>query len=132
MSPQADPVFVDGPDRLVRVDLGVYTLDALLRTAYRISGRAFVHLQRDAAEVVLVRMRPRKPGYDPDTLIREFLNEVLDQRLRAIVGAETAKTHDLIMAHALSRTNLVRPELEESDPKTDPLNVSRPDRPASV
>lgn len=130
--PDADPITHDGRDRLVRVDLGIYTLDALLRTAYRLSGNAFLHLQREADDVVVVRMRPRRPDYDPDTLIREFLNTVLDQRLRAIVSAETTKTRDLIMAHALSRTTLVRPELEEADPKTDSFNVSHPDRHPSV
>jgi His-Xaa-Ser system protein HxsD len=127
-----DPVVVDGPDRLLRVDLGVYTLDALLRSAYRATGKAYLHLQREGDSMVVVRMRPKNKSTNPDDLIREFLNDVLDQRLRRLISDETSTTRELIMAHALSKTNLVLPGLVDLDPKMDPLNVSRPDQKTPV
>jgi len=61
-------------------------------------------------------MRPKKAEDDSDQAIRDFLNDLIDQRLRSIVAEETSATRDLIMAHALSRTALIRPDFENTEP----------------
>ncbi len=91
----------------VSVDLSVYGLTAVLKSAYRFSGRAYLHVQDAGGGKVDVWVRA-KDGSAPDQVAGEFLNDLLDQRLREIVATETRPERDLILAHALSRTNLVK------------------------
>ncbi len=123
----ANPIVAEGRDRVARVDLAVYTLEVVLKSAYRFTGRCYLHLQQSGS-VVEVRMRPKQEQVDPDVPVREFFNDLLDQRLRGVLASETAEVRNLIMAHALSRADLVRPELTTAEPTADPFHVSRPDR----
>lgn len=124
----SDPITVERRDRLTKIDLTIYGLDAVLKSAYRFTGRCFIHLQHADEHTVEVRMRPKQATEDTDIPIREFLNDLIDQRLRGIVAAETTDVRNLIMAHALSRTGFIRPDLETADPKSDPHHVSISDR----
>lgn len=114
------------PQKTAQVDLGIYTMEAVLKSSYRFTGRAFVELKTVSECSVEVSIRPKQPGADAETLMAEFLNDLLDQRLRTIVAQETAATRDRIMAHALSQTGFLRPELETADPAHDPAKISAP------
>lgn len=102
-----DPIRSDGLDRLATVDLSVYGMDSILKSAHRFTGRGFVHISAAKTEQVEVRMRPKNSTDDPEILIRDFLNDLLDQKLRTTIASETATLRDQIMAHALSRTGLL-------------------------
>lgn len=115
----------DGPMRMVTVDTSVYSLKAILKSAYAFTARAYLHLQYQDATVIEVRMRPKRSGEDPETIVYDFLNDLIDQRLRDLIATETESARDLIMAHALSKTCILTPELETADPTTDPLRVAR-------
>jgi His-Xaa-Ser system protein HxsD len=93
--------------RLLRLDLPVYGLTAILKSAYLFTDRAYLHIQRAGTEHLEVRIRPKGPDGSPDALAGEFLNDLLDQRLREIIGQETQQARDLILAHALTKTNLL-------------------------
>lgn len=112
--------------RLVTVDTSIYSLKAVLKSAYSFTARAYLHLQYRDATVIEVRIRPKRATEDPESVVFDFLNDLIDQRLRDLIAAETEQTRDLILAHALSKTCLLAPELETSDPRTDPLRVSLP------
>lgn len=124
----ADSVVAEGRDRLARIDESVYGLTAVLKSAYRATGRSYLHLQRGAGGVIEVRLRAKRPDDDSDAALREFLNDLIDQGCREIVARETQGTRDLIMAHALSRSNLISPGLESANPEEDPHGISVPDR----
>ena len=109
----------DGSGVLAEVDLGVYSLSALLRVAYRFTDRCYLHLQRKSEHIVEVRFRAKTQEIPIENLAEEFCNELLDQSLREIVGRESEPVRNLILAHALSRTPLVDPELESADPFSD-------------
>lgn len=130
MSVDANPIFAEGRDRLARIDLKIYSLEAVLKSAYRFTGRCYLHLQQSGSAVE-VRMRPKQEQMDPDVPVREFLNDLLDQRLRSVLAEETAPVRNLIMAHALSRADLVRPDLTSAEPSADPSHVAHPERPSA-
>jgi His-Xaa-Ser system protein HxsD len=110
----------DGGGLFAVVDLGVYDLSALLRVAYRFTDRCYLHLQKRTEHLVEVRFRP-KAGEPPlDKIAGEFCNELLDQSLREIVARESEPVRNLILAHALSRTPFVDPELETTNPFAAP------------
>ena len=113
----------DGGGLLVEIDLCVYTLSALLRVAYRFTNRCYLHLQKKSERVVEVRFL-RKAAEPPlDQIAGEFCNELLDQSLREIVARESEPVRNLILAHALSRTPFVDPELETADPLAPKSNA---------
>jgi His-Xaa-Ser system protein HxsD len=116
----------DGSGLLAEVDLGVYTLSALLRVAYRFTDRCYLHLQNKNERLVEVRFRPKAAARPLDEIAGEFCNELLDQSLREIVARESEPVRNLILAHALSRTPFVDPEIETTDPFTDPKSNPEP------
>lgn len=109
----------DGSGLLAEVDLGVYGLSALLKVAYRFTDRCYLHLQQRTPTQIEVRFRAKATEISLDEIAGEFLNELLDQSLREIVLRESEAERNLILAHALSRTTLLHPELESTDPFSD-------------
>jgi His-Xaa-Ser system protein HxsD len=107
---------VEGSGLLAEIDLGIYSVSALLRVAYRFTDRCYLHLQKSDREKIEVRFRSKSTVTDIEAIAGEFMNEILDQTLREIVAKESEPVRNLVLAHALSRTSLVHPELESSDP----------------
>lgn len=110
-----------------RVDVGIYSRTALLKVAHRFTDRCHVHLQDEGETRVAVRFSLKDEGADCSALAGEFMNAVLDQTLREQVASETEPVRNLILAHALSNTALIHPELETIDPSDDPLGAGTPD-----
>lgn len=104
----------DGDELLAEVDLGVYSLSALLRVAYRFTDRCYLHLQKKSETIVAVRFRSKTAEMPLDGIAGEFCNELLDQSLREIVAQESEPVRNLVLAHALSRTPFVESESAES------------------
>jgi His-Xaa-Ser system protein HxsD len=105
----AEFVYVAGEGLLAEVDLSVYGLPALLKTAYRFTDRCYLHLQYNESSRVEVRFRA-KAGISLTEIPGEFCNELLDQTLREMVARESEPERNLILAHALSKTTLLHPE----------------------
>jgi His-Xaa-Ser system protein HxsD len=119
----AESVAREGPMRLVVIDPKVYSLNAVLKTAYWFTDRAFLHLQFGGDQKIELRLRAKHPGADVESLAGDFMNELLDQQLREAVAAETEGIRDLIFSHALSKTSLLQRDLETADPFSDPRHV---------
>jgi His-Xaa-Ser system protein HxsD len=121
-------VAAQGSVRLLTLDVKVYSLEAILKTAYWFTERAFLHLQYRDAQTIEVRLRAKLAAVDPDEIAGNFLNDLIDQRLRELVAVETEKTRDLIIAHALSKTALVNRHFETADPFSASHRVTKPER----
>lgn len=117
----------DGEGLCARVDLTVYSLPALLRVAHRFTDRCHLHIEREGEAAAILRFRMKTSGADLSYLAGEFLNELLDQSLREMVQKETEPVRNLILAHALSETSLLRPDLETADPFPPPEATDGPD-----
>lgn len=94
----------------VTIDLRVYRLAAVKKAAYRLADRVTVVLGApDGDDLPLTFLW--KPGTAESVAvetIRAFFDEVLDQELREHVAEETAPVRALILAHAFSKTDLIR------------------------
>jgi His-Xaa-Ser system protein HxsD len=109
----------DNDGLLIEIDLQAYGLSALLRVAYKFTDRCFVHIEPRDKHIMHVRFRAKAVQTSLESIAGEFCNEVLDQRLREIVGQESEPIRNLIMAHALSRVGLARTNIE-NPPDDDP------------
>lgn len=107
----SDPRFVieNGSARTV-LDLRVYRLAAAKKAAYRLADRctaAFGAVELHSVPVTFLF----PPGTQDDAMKRAmhaFFEELLDQDLREQVAEETGPVRALILAHAFSKTDLIR------------------------
>ena len=101
----------DGSSTL-SVDTSIYSWSALFRACYKFTDRCYLYLRRDSANEVVVRFTPKCPETKVSTLIGEFENELIDQRLRTIIDQETRPVRELIVSQAFAemRTS-ARPSL---------------------
>ena len=103
---------------LAEVDLEIYTLSGLLKVTHKFTDRCFVHLKYRSERTVEVRFAAKNAEMSLETIAGEFCNELLDQRLREIVGRESEPVRNLLLAHALSGTDLTRFAKRRSQPAT--------------
>ena len=102
-------VFENGAARGL-LDLRSYRLAAIKKAAYRIADRCTAALGSPTDERLPLTLT-FKAGTSETAAkecVRLFLEELLDQELRAEIAAETEPLRVLILAHAFSKTDLIR------------------------
>lgn len=101
--------FHDGAIQAV-LDLRVYRLAAIQKSAYRFAERCTAVLGSPEADRLPIRFLfgPAVTEQDALETVRLFFQELLDQELREQVGDETRALRALILAQAFSRTDLIR------------------------
>jgi His-Xaa-Ser system protein HxsD len=112
---------------VVDVDETVYSLDALLKTCYMFTDRAYLYLCRERAGHVCVYIGPKTSTTKLGDLAGEFCNELIDYQVRSLVSRESGKIRELLVAQAFAEGNLLDEVLadagEGDDPASDPLGI---------
>jgi His-Xaa-Ser system protein HxsD len=92
----------------LRFSNGVYSIGAIKKAAYRFTDRCSFDFQPAEGNTTLaiLSFSPDVTADEKAALQREFRNEVLDQDLREVIGAETAGVRNAVLAYAFSRTGL--------------------------
>ncbi len=96
----------------IDVDLTIYPLEVVQRTAHAFSGRCFVVLER-RGRMLQVQLTPR--GDDAADLAARFNNALLDQSLRMAIAEETRAIRELLVAQAFAEADLLDRRESESD-----------------
>lgn len=97
--------------RALSVDLAVYSLDCIKRSAYRFTDSFALDLRVEgSAAMCTLSFDAKVSDQIMDHVVAVFKKELLDQDLRATVRAETKDVRNLILAHAFSRTGLIGDE----------------------
>jgi His-Xaa-Ser system protein HxsD len=99
----------DGDTFCLAIDTRVYSLEAVKKTAYKFAAVTSIIIQSktDGVISVLFNFAGAHGKNDPERVISDFCNELLDQDLREIIKRETTHVRNLILAHAFSRSSLV-------------------------
>lgn len=118
-----DIVACDGEGLIVAFDTSVYRLTAIKKAAHKFGDRFHIVIRPATNGRVEAVLKAKTTLADPEHVVGEFCNEVLDQELRELIAQETHAVRDLIMAHAFSKTSLLSTESEEADYHTDPLRI---------
>lgn len=94
--------------RTVTIELAVYSLETIKRSAYRFTDRFSLSLRIDGDNAACeLTFADSTSVESADRIVSDFQKELLDQDLRAIVRDETKDVRNLILAHAFSRTGLI-------------------------
>ncbi len=111
---------------VVAVNSDLYSREALFRVCYLFTDRCYLFLsQEEGSQVIHVRLTRKGPETDLGRLAGEFSNELVNQKVRLDVAAETKAIRELIVAQAFAEADLLGGGESESDYVNDPRGVSR-------
>lgn len=111
----ADDAYAILPDGTVRlaIDTTVYRVTAVQKTAYRLARRMTLALGMLEGTRLSATLLPAVGAVTPVNareLVELFYRELCDQELRESIGEQTKDVRALLLAHAFSRTDLVKRE----------------------
>lgn len=108
------------------VDTSVYSVEALFRVCYAFTDRCYLFLRpEEGSSVIRVMMTRKTPECDLRALVGEFSNELINQRVRLQIAAETRPIRELIVAQAFAEADLLDRSLSEASFVDDPKGVTR-------
>lgn len=121
--------FEDGALR-ISLPLDVYGLPAILRSCYWLTDRCFVYLGRpkdgEDGVIEVTLLSKTVSSEDTDRLTWDFLNDLVDQRLRIEINAETRTIRDLIVTQAFAEVDVIddrgRPRGQGTHPSDHPTD----------
>lgn len=115
-----------GASTALELDLGIYSLEAVLRACYKFTDRAYLFLARsDRQDHLRVFMQAKEAEPTVRDLMGEFGNELLDQRLRRAIAEEVGTVRELIVAQAFAEGNLLDEDRDDGDYEADPRGIGR-------
>ena len=90
------------------LDTSIYCLEAIKKTAYKFANQTSIVIApgADSSISVFFNFAGSYEKNDPEQVVADFCNELLEQDLREIVRKDTSALRNLIIAHAFSRTSL--------------------------
>lgn len=108
----------------ITVDLGVYSLDVVLRACHAFTARCSVFVRMGEGPTAIVDFAPRDEGTALMNIASEFSNALLDYQLRAAISLETRSIRELLFAQAFCEVDLLDRRERESDEYTDPRGIT--------
>jgi His-Xaa-Ser system protein HxsD len=109
----------------VEVDTAIYSLEALFRVCYAFTDRCYLFLEPATKDTsVVVRITGKKPDFDLDTVVGEFSNALIDERVRRDISTETMSIRELIVAQAFAEADIVDRSFSEGSYVEDPKGIT--------
>lgn len=126
-SPQLSWVQDVSDDSLVMaVDSDLYSREALFRVCYLFTDMCYLFLmQEENSPVIQVRFTRKSTDVDLKKLAGEFSNELINQKVRLDVAAETKAIRELIVAQAFAEADLFDRGESEASYLDDPRGIAR-------
>lgn len=110
----------------IRINIDLYSTEALFRVCYIFTDRCYLFLQpQKDSSIVEVRCTRKTTECDMKTLVGDFANELINQRVRQDIAAESKTIRQLIVAQAFTEANLFDRELSEISYTEDPKGITR-------
>jgi len=113
---------------LVSLNPKIYPLDVVYSTCYVFMDRAYIVIDGDPAEEIIVELVPKEKGYDLEKLGREFNNELLNYAVYKVQAERNAGIRQAIVQRALltAGSGLLITESEDEDKFEDPEGIAIP------
>jgi His-Xaa-Ser system protein HxsD len=124
----ADWLDVDTTNNAVAftVDQRVYSVEAVLRTAYWFTDRAYIFISTPAEHTLRVHLKTKPVTLEAphqesiDEIAGEFSNALLDNQLRESVEERTGKIRELLVAKAVAEAGVLADDSPPGTPN-DPV-----------
>src|SRR5262245_62233639 len=108
------------------VDTAIYPPGALFRTCHVFTDRCYLFLSADSSDAVITVSFARKtPACDLTVVAGEFANELINQKLRMDIAAETRTIRELIIAQAFAEMDALDKGPVEASYLDDPKGIVR-------
>lgn len=91
----------DGTYRLF-LDSRIYSKEAIVKTAHLFIHKCYINFNDYGDRQAKVDFSPKDEDIKVEEVIKDFLNELIDQQLRFIIKQDTHKIHELIVAEAFA------------------------------
>ena len=112
---------VDTAHAALDLDTRIYSVDSILRAAYKLTDRCYLLLTSTSDSnnhcTVFIGLRTGNGIVDP--LIGEFANELIDQQIRERLEKQFGDVRTLIVAQAFSEGNLLESMEASNENKHD-------------
>jgi His-Xaa-Ser system protein HxsD len=107
------------------VDINLYSLEVLFRTCYLFTDRCYLFLSPgDSPGRIAVRFKLKAQHEDLANCVGEFMNELINQRVRLDIAKETRPIRELIVAQAFAEADLLDNSECEASYVEDPRRIS--------
>src|SRR5947209_1429400 len=93
-------------ERQLTIDTEIYDEEAVFRACYAFTDRCYLFLRDRGPSSVTVVFRRRQSPRTLDVLVEDFANELISQRLRVLLAAETKSVRELIVTQAFAEGDL--------------------------
>jgi His-Xaa-Ser system protein HxsD len=84
------------------IDTLLYPDEAVFRTCYAFTDRCYMFLQRDTEHTLRVQFRSRRQSVNLESIIGDFGNQLISQRIRYSLARETRPIRELIVSQAFA------------------------------
>ena len=92
----------------ISLSLDIYGLEAILRSCYWLTDRCFVYLAPPKEGLIEITLLAKNAeSAKTDQLTWDFLNDLIDQRLRIDINTETRAIREMIVAQAFADVDLI-------------------------
>lgn len=86
---------------LLKINHKLYETQAIFKTCYAFINHCYIYLDYDGASYIQVQIRRKDGNSFHQKFAEEFLNELINQKLRISINAETHQVRELLIAKAL-------------------------------
>ena len=115
----------DDDSLIVAVNSDLYSREVLFRVCYLFTDRCYLFLvQEEDSPVIQVRFTRKSPDTDLNEMAGEFSNELINQKVRLEVAAETKTIRELIVAQAFAEADLLEGDAPEASYLDDPKGIA--------
>jgi His-Xaa-Ser system protein HxsD len=109
------------------VDERVYSVDAILRTAYWFTDRVYIFISKPAEHTLRLHLKTKSPTLESPQRVEirdlagEFANALLDNQLREGIEQRTGKIRELLVMKAIAEAGVLEdlPPGTPNDPVAD-------------
>ena len=99
-----------GPGCLrLTINTSLYPETCVFRTCYVFTDRAYLYLRTETSHEIIVEFRSKQNQENLHPVIGDFCNELVNQRIRLDLAAETQSIRQMIVAQAFSEADFDEP-----------------------
>lgn len=116
---------LDRAHTALKVDLSIYSIEAVVRAAYKLTDRCYILLDRNETHAIAYFIAKTKAD-DVAEWVGAFMNELIDQQLRDQLEKRFAPIRTIITAQAFAEGNLLTSERNDADHNDDAERIGEP------